>query len=191
MKIKFPTLGGVGEVKGDPLQSRRCYVEVVRKGQKRSSKEAPRGDPYEKRGREGDLEEDLETDKSTPPKVQPTEEFLNIELVPGDLKKTTRVGSQMDETLREEVIQCLKRNIDVFAWTPQELEGISPEVISHHLNIDPHIKPVKQKKRHFSPEKDKIIQAEIDKLMAAGHVEEIQFPKWLSNIVLVPKQDGK
>ncbi|KAL0420688.1 UNVERIFIED_CONTAM: Retrovirus-related Pol polyprotein from transposon [Sesamum latifolium] len=51
---------------------------------------------------------------------------------------------------------------------------------------DPSIKLVKQKKRHFGPKKDKIIQAEVDKLMAAGHVEEIQFPKWLSNVVLVP-----
>ncbi|KAL0292665.1 UNVERIFIED_CONTAM: hypothetical protein Sradi_6980800 [Sesamum radiatum] len=32
MNIKFPTLGGVGEVQGDPLQSRKCYVEAVRKG---------------------------------------------------------------------------------------------------------------------------------------------------------------
>ncbi|KAL0431898.1 UNVERIFIED_CONTAM: hypothetical protein Sradi_0815800 [Sesamum radiatum] len=31
MKIKFPAPGGVGEVQGDPLQSRRCYVEAVRK----------------------------------------------------------------------------------------------------------------------------------------------------------------
>ncbi|KAL0427700.1 UNVERIFIED_CONTAM: hypothetical protein Slati_2944800 [Sesamum latifolium] len=81
--------------------------------------------------------------------------------------------------------------MDVFAWTPQDLEGISPEVISHHLNIDPRIKQVKQKKRHFSPEKDKIIQAEVDKLMAAGHVKEIQFPEWLSNVVLVPKPGRK
>ncbi|KAL0427953.1 UNVERIFIED_CONTAM: hypothetical protein Slati_2970100 [Sesamum latifolium] len=27
--------------------------------------------------------------------------------------------------------------------------------------------------------------------MAAGHIEEIQFPKWLSNLVLVPKLGGK
>ncbi|KAL0394375.1 UNVERIFIED_CONTAM: hypothetical protein Slati_4403700 [Sesamum latifolium] len=28
---------------------------------------------------------------------------------------------------------------------------------------------------------------EVNKLMAAGHIEEIQFPEWLSNVVLVPK----
>ncbi|KAL0416116.1 UNVERIFIED_CONTAM: hypothetical protein Slati_3443500 [Sesamum latifolium] len=37
MKIKFPTPGGIGEVQGDPLQSRRCYVDAVvgeRKGRR-------------------------------------------------------------------------------------------------------------------------------------------------------------
>ncbi|KAL0385622.1 UNVERIFIED_CONTAM: hypothetical protein Sradi_2956500 [Sesamum radiatum] len=67
------------------------------------------------------------------------------------------------------------RKTYIFAWTPQDLEGINPKVITHHLNIDSGIKPVKQKKRYFGPEKDKIIQAEVDKLMAAGHIEEIQF----------------
>ncbi|KAL0449333.1 UNVERIFIED_CONTAM: hypothetical protein Slati_1489700 [Sesamum latifolium] len=118
MKIKFPTPGGVGEVKGDPLQSRMYYVEAVRKGQKRSPNEALKGPPQGKRSREGDLEEDLDAGQGTPLKVQPAEELLNIELVPGDSEKITRIGSQIDEILREEVIKCLKRNMDVFAWTP-------------------------------------------------------------------------
>ncbi|KAL0445003.1 UNVERIFIED_CONTAM: hypothetical protein Slati_2223000 [Sesamum latifolium] len=42
MKIKFSTPGGVGEVQGDPLQSRKYYIEAVRKGQKRSSNEIPK-----------------------------------------------------------------------------------------------------------------------------------------------------
>ncbi|KAL0445185.1 UNVERIFIED_CONTAM: hypothetical protein Slati_2241200 [Sesamum latifolium] len=41
MKIKFSTPGGVGEVQGDPLQSRECYVEAVRKGQKGNVDDAP------------------------------------------------------------------------------------------------------------------------------------------------------
>ncbi|KAL0313454.1 UNVERIFIED_CONTAM: Transposon Ty3-G Gag-Pol polyprotein [Sesamum radiatum] len=118
MKIKFPTPGGVGEVQGNHLQSRKCYVEAIRKGQKKNLDEKHQG-------------------------------------------------------------------------VPSNLEGIDPRVITHHLNIDPSAKPVKQKKRHFGPEKDKIIQAEVDKLMAAGHIEEIQFPEWLSNVVLVPKLGGK
>ncbi|KAL0445379.1 UNVERIFIED_CONTAM: Pro-Pol polyprotein [Sesamum latifolium] len=97
----------------------------------------------------------------------------------------------MKEEVREQVINCLRKNKDIFTWTPQDLEGIDPGVITHHLNLDPTIKPVKQKSQHFGPEKDKIIQGEVNKLLAAGHIREIQFPEWLSNAVLVPKPGGK
>ncbi|KAL0293991.1 UNVERIFIED_CONTAM: hypothetical protein Scaly_3131200 [Sesamum calycinum] len=40
MKIKFHTIGGVGEVQGDPLQSRKCYVQVVHKWEKRNKESA-------------------------------------------------------------------------------------------------------------------------------------------------------
>ncbi|KAL0402075.1 UNVERIFIED_CONTAM: hypothetical protein Slati_4237400 [Sesamum latifolium] len=61
----------------------------------------------------------------------------------------------------------------------------------HSLNVDPTFPPVKQKKRHFRPEKDKIIQEEVSKLLSVGHIKKIQFPEWLSNVVLVPKLGNK
>ncbi|KAL0405726.1 UNVERIFIED_CONTAM: hypothetical protein Slati_3886500 [Sesamum latifolium] len=87
----------------------------------------------------------------------------------------------MNKKTKEEIILYLKRNADIFAWAPQDLEGIGHEVITHHLNIDPSIKPVKKKKRHFGPDKDKIIQAEVDKLMAAAlkkHNFPNGYPMW-------------
>ncbi|KAL0394776.1 UNVERIFIED_CONTAM: hypothetical protein Slati_4443800 [Sesamum latifolium] len=117
--------------------------KAVRKGQKRSPDEVLKEAPSYKRGKDDGSEEEPETERGMPPKVQLAEELLNIEFVPGDSEKTTRIGSQMNEATQIEVIQCLQRNIDVFAWTPQDLEGIDPKVITHHLNIDPHIKPVK------------------------------------------------
>ncbi|KAL0435037.1 UNVERIFIED_CONTAM: Retrovirus-related Pol polyprotein from transposon [Sesamum radiatum] len=182
-------LGGVGEVQGDPLQSRRCYVEAIRKGQKRSVDDAPDQVPPSKKGRTPEGENSEETE--TPAKVQPAEELLNIEIIPENPDKTTRIGSHLGEEAKKEITLCLQRNADIFAWTPQDLEGIDPQVIIYHLNIDPNYKPVKQKKNHFGPEKDKIIQAEVNKLMAAGHIEGIQFPEWLSNVVLVLKPRGK
>ncbi|KAL0404070.1 UNVERIFIED_CONTAM: hypothetical protein Sradi_2047800 [Sesamum radiatum] len=112
-----------------------------------------------------------------PAKVQPAEELLNIEIIPGNPDKTTRIGSHLGEEAKKEITLCLRRNGDIFAWTPQDLEGIDPQVITYHLNMDPSCKPIKQKKRHFGPEKDRIIQAEVNKLMAVGHIEEIQFPE--------------
>ncbi|KAL0318737.1 UNVERIFIED_CONTAM: hypothetical protein Sangu_2029900 [Sesamum angustifolium] len=81
----------------------------------------------------------------------------------------------------------LRENKDVFAWTPQYLARIDPGVIIHHLNIDPRVKPVKQKRRNFGPKKDKIIQAEVNELLVVGHIKEILFPEWFSNVALGPK----
>ncbi|KAL0318817.1 UNVERIFIED_CONTAM: hypothetical protein Sangu_2037900 [Sesamum angustifolium] len=39
MKIKFFMRERICEAKGDQLQSHKCYVEVVRNGQKRDSKD--------------------------------------------------------------------------------------------------------------------------------------------------------
>ncbi|KAL0451447.1 UNVERIFIED_CONTAM: hypothetical protein Slati_1122800 [Sesamum latifolium] len=40
MKIKFPVVGGVGEAQADALQTRKCYVEAIKRGKKRILEEA-------------------------------------------------------------------------------------------------------------------------------------------------------
>ncbi|KAL0291074.1 UNVERIFIED_CONTAM: hypothetical protein Scaly_2650200 [Sesamum calycinum] len=87
--IKFPALEGVGEVQEDPLQSCKCYIEAVRKGQKRSTDEALKEPPSCKRRKDGEVEEEPEVGRGTPLKVLPAEELLNLELIPRDSEKTT------------------------------------------------------------------------------------------------------
>ncbi|KAL0285976.1 UNVERIFIED_CONTAM: hypothetical protein Sradi_7159300 [Sesamum radiatum] len=94
MKIKFPTLGGVGKVQGDHLQSRKCYVEAVRKEQKRNPNEDHKGVPPSKKGKEA-VAEGAPEEIETPAKVQPAEELLNIKVILGSPDKTTRIGSHL------------------------------------------------------------------------------------------------
>ncbi|XP_075521550.1 uncharacterized protein LOC142554758 [Primulina tabacum] len=54
----------------------------------------------------------------------------------------------------------------------QELVGISPQVAEHKLNIIPGSRPVKQKKRYFGPEKDKVIDEQVQELLRVGHIRE-------------------
>ncbi|KAK4400599.1 hypothetical protein Sango_1166000 [Sesamum angolense] len=151
-----------GEAQVDTLQAHKCYVETIKRGKKRRLEESPKIEDSNKRGKDTVL--NTEPDKETPATVQPVEELLTIELTPGDSGKVTKIGSKMIEDVRNQVVNCLMRNKDIFAWTPQDLEGIDPGAIMHHLNLDPSIRPVKQKKRHFGPEKDKIIQREVGKM---------------------------
>ena len=71
------------------------------------------------------------------------------------------------------------------------MTGISSEVIVHQLNVDPSFKPIRQKRRKFAPERNKIINDEVDKLLKIGSVREVQYPDWLANVVVVPKKNGK
>ncbi|KAL0383081.1 UNVERIFIED_CONTAM: hypothetical protein Scaly_0595400 [Sesamum calycinum] len=74
--------------------------------------------------------------------VQPVEELLTIELTLGDPGKFTKIGSKIMEDVRNPVVNYLQRNKYIFAWTPQDLEGIDPSVITHHLNLDPNVRPI-------------------------------------------------
>ncbi|KAL0449071.1 UNVERIFIED_CONTAM: hypothetical protein Slati_1463500 [Sesamum latifolium] len=95
----------------------------------------------------------------------------------------------MKEDVREQVINCLRKNKDIFAWTPQDLEGIDLGVITHHLNLNPTIRPIKQKKRHFGPEKDKIIQGE-DLSIGRFHIR-MRTPKPDGRITGVPPDNAR
>ena len=52
-------------------------------------------------------------------------------------------------------------------------------------------KPIKQKLRQFRTKKKQAIQEEVTKLLQAEHITKIRYPKWLSNIIVVPKNGGK
>ena len=71
------------------------------------------------------------------------------------------------------------------------MPSIDPGIITHRLNICPSFKPVRQKKRVFAPERDKTINEEVQKLMAAKFIREVYYPDWLANVVMVKKPNGK
>ncbi|GMH26977.1 hypothetical protein Nepgr_028820 [Nepenthes gracilis] len=80
---------------------------------------------------------------------------------------------------------------DLFAWTPADMPGIPAEIIVHKLGLNSSRKPVKQKRRNHSVEKLIASREEVTKLLDAGFIREVQYPDWLSNVVLVRKSNGK
>jgi len=96
-----------------------------------------------------------------------------------------KIGSQLPEELKEELVMFLRSNSDVFAWNHEDMPGIDPSIIVHRLNVDPSSRPVKQKRRTFTPERNQAIAEEVSKLLAAGFIREVDYPEWLANVVLV------
>ena len=112
-------------------------------------------------------------------------------MVKGDPTKTTQVGMNLNPQTKEEVINFLRSNLDVFAWSHEDMPGIPANIIRHHLNVDPERKPVQQRRRVFAPEQNKAVMDEVNNLLAANFIREVYYPEWLVNVVMVKKENGK
>ena len=166
LKVKFPIENGVGKVRGDQILARKCFQAVL------AARENHTWTIEEK-------EED---------KVETLEE---VELVEGKATKTTRIRMTLSLKMKSMLIQFLKENLDVFAWSHEDMPGISPKVIEHKFNVNPEKKPVQQKQWAFTPERNQAITDEVAKLLTAGFIREVYYPEWLANVVLMKKANRK
>jgi len=109
----------------------------------------------------------------------------------GDSGKKVYIGSQLPQSMKEDLVAFLRRNNDVFAWSHEDMPGIDPSVIVHKLNVDPNYRPVKQRRRAFAAERNLAVAEEVEKLLKAGFIREVDYPEWLANVVLVKKSNVK
>ena len=121
---------------------------------------------------------------------------MTVELVDGEASKTTRIrttriGTTLSPEMRTKLVQFLKENLDVFAWSHEDMPSISPNVIQHKLNVDSERKLVQQRRRVFAPERNQAITNKVKKLLSAGFIWEVYYPDWLTNVVLVKKANEK
>ncbi|RVW53618.1 Transposon Tf2-8 polyprotein [Vitis vinifera] len=101
------------------------------------------------------------------------------------------ISSLMTPEETQSMQNVLRRNHDIFAWTHADMKGIHPSITSHRLNVFPTARPVRQKIRRFHPDRQKVIRNEIDKLLEAGFIREVDYPDWLANVVVFPFATNK
>ena len=57
------------------------------------------------------------------------------------------IGSQLEGQEEQNLVKFLEKNKDIFAWTAKDQCGVSRSIMEHSLNVDPTVKPMKQKLR--------------------------------------------
>ena len=152
LKVKFPTEQEVGEIKGDQVLAKECYQAVL------ASKE---NHMWVIEDKTPEIIEKLET----------------IELVEGSLVKATQVRKNLSTKMKEGIINFLKDNLDVFAWSHEDMPGIPADIIQHRLNVDLKKKLIQQRRRVFAPEQNKAVMDEVNKLLATNFIREVYYPE--------------
>ena len=115
---------------------------------------------------------DMRDEVSTRP--APSEELEPVQLS-DQLEHLVYIGSKLEEDIKRPFIRFLKQNMEVFAWKQENMAGIDPAVITHRLNASPSFKPFKQKRRSFAPERQKAINAEVDKVLQSNAIREVEY----------------
>ena len=118
--IKFPTEYGIGELRGDQVAARECYVAML------------------------EMEDHQQTmcikeQRTLAEPVEELEEIILDELKP---ERTTRMGTLASQPIRRALASFLKMNQDVFAWSHDDMPGIDPSIIVHRLNVNPASLPI-------------------------------------------------
>ena len=169
LSVKFPTKYGVGEVQGDQLVARECYLAML---------------AMDEQTQMTNIEERRIV-------AEPTVALEDIPLDEDDLGKSTRIGADLEGKIKKGLIRFLREHIDMFAWSHEDMPGIDPSVITHRLNVYPSFKPVRQKNRVFALERDNAIKEEVQKLTLAKFIREVYYLDWLANVVMGKKANGK
>ncbi|GJV21757.1 reverse transcriptase domain-containing protein [Tanacetum coccineum] len=93
------------------------------------------------------------------------EEKIRVSIHPEYPEQTIAIGSTLTEKGRKELCTLLGQNLDVFAWKPADMTGVPRHIAEHRLN------------------------EEVEKLVDAGIMKEVHYHNWVSNPVMVKKND--
>ncbi|XP_071933903.1 uncharacterized protein [Coffea arabica] len=185
LSFKFPTPAGVAEVSSDVCAARKCYLATLQAASPMTSDRRS-----EKRS---DI---LSIDCLDPqqaekfPRLETGDEMKEVSLSPTKPNQIVRIGIRLPGPIKKGMVDLLREYRDVFAWAADEAHGVPHHLMIHELNVDPQARPVKQKRRHIGPKRSRAVGEEVDKLLPAKIIREVQYPIWLSNPVMVKKDAG-
>ncbi|XP_057450898.1 uncharacterized protein LOC130742814 [Lotus japonicus] len=184
LTVKYPACNGkVGVLHADQNAARECYLRSVALYGRKAAKESHRiTEIFPQEGFSLDPRDDADDFRP-----QPLEETKQVQIK----DKFLKIGSSLTKEQEERLITLLSDNLDLFAWTINDVPGIDPNVITHKLAIRPGATPIIQPRRRMSEEKNKAVQLETEKLIKASFIREVQYPTWLANVVMVKKANGK
>ena len=100
-------------------------------------------------------------------------EDLEKVVIGDDPKRFFQIGAQIPLLEKEQLVDLLRRNVDVFAWDAYEAPGLDPKFICHHLNVNPSITPKRQPPRRSSKEHVEADKSEVTKLKQIGAIKEV------------------
>ena len=64
--------------------------------------------------------------------ILPHQEIIElVNLGTDEEKKEVKISSSLDPVAKKEIVDLLKEYVDIFAWSYQDMSGLSTEIVEH------------------------------------------------------------
>ncbi|XP_076924219.1 uncharacterized protein LOC143586586 [Bidens hawaiensis] len=122
--------------------------------------------------------------KTPPQKMLKASKIIEVEKWTLDKKfpeQSITIEPTISEGARAALKSLLLKNMDVFVWTLADMTGVPRIKAEHELKVNPTFIPVVQKRRRMGPEQTKACDEQVQQLIDAGIIREIQYQTWVAN----------
>ena len=102
-----------------------------------------------------------------------------------------KLSSTLNEQEKRDFKELFIEFQEVFAWSYEDMLDIDPKIAQHRLDTHSYIVPVKQKLRRMRTKWLLKIKEGVTKPLKVGFVKHVLQAEWISNVVHVPKKNGK
>ena len=125
-------------------------------------------------------------------KIVPMEPMLEtFNLGNDENSHLTKLSSTLNEQEKRDFKELFTKFQEVFAWSYEDMLDIDPKIAQHRLDTHSYIVPIKQKLRHMRTKWLLKIKEGVTKPLRVGFVKHVLQAEWISNVVPVPKKNGK
>ena len=119
-------------------------------------------------------QEEILKDPVKEAQIQPEEELEEINLgAELGSQKPVFINGQLTAQEKEQLVALLKKYVDVFTWTYDEMLGLDLGLVVYSLNVDLGVKPVVQLAKVFHTDIEAQITQQVRKLLVAGFIKPI------------------
>ena len=94
------------------------------------------------------------------------EDTREVNIGSSEIPRLVHIATSLSQDQADLLFEVLRENIGQFAWSYQDMPGLDPKLVVHHLAIDPKIKPVRQKLRKMHPKVALLVKAELERMLA-------------------------
>jgi hypothetical protein len=173
--MKIPTTAGVISVYGSQEEARRAERNtLVHNRQVHVIDEAEGSEVVPETEQKAEAQMRQSMKQAEAERMKAVDDTRTVPLCVDVPSRTVMIGTEVSKE-EDRLLQFLRNNQDIFACSKLDLTGVHRSIIEHTLNTDPKVRPKLQCQRPMSDDRVKSAEAEVQKLLDARIIREVQY----------------